>query len=170
MAIGYQDVRVPKSKLERLKKEMDLEKGPKKYGKYKAWLHYANLDMWQKQGHHFHYVTECADGKRKLLCTCGLFMEEADSKTDRAISPQLALRVGELLLDRVQALKGHRSLDDFKGRTCALIVDFVWKEELNKYLWTAYCQECGEFVIEREHLEARGFVSLHNAHCLVGDE
>lgn len=170
MAIGYEDVRVPKVKLERLKRELDREKGPKKYGKYKAWLHYANLDSWQKQGHHFHYLTDCSGGKRKLICTCGLFMEEADSLSDRAISPELAKRVGELLIDRVQALKGHRSLDDFKAPTCALIIDFVWKEELKKYLWTAYCQECGEFVIERENLEARGFVSLHNALCSVGDE
>ena len=97
-------------------------------------------------------------------------MEEADSLTDKAISSDLALKVGELLLDRVQAVKGHRSLDDFTARTCALIVNFVWKEELKEYLWTAYCQECGEFVIERSNLEARGFVSLHNAHCLVAHE
>ena len=170
MAIGYQDVRVSKAKLERLERERDLAKGPEKYGRYKAWLHFANLDMWQKQGHHFHYLTDVSDGKRKLLCTCGLFMEEADSDSPQAISSDLALRVGELLLDRVQALRGHRNLDDLKGWTCALIVDFVWKEELSKHLWTAYCQECGEFVVEKENIEARGFVSLHNAHCLVSHE
>lgn len=170
MAIGYQNVKVSKSKVERLRLEMDREKGPRKFGRYKAWLHYANLEMWQKQGHHFQYLTEVSKGKRKLICTCGLFMEEADSTTEQAISPELALRVGELLLDRVQALKGHRSLDDFTAKTCALIVNFVWKEELKQYLWTAYCQECGEFVIERNNLEARGFVSLHNANCLVADE
>jgi len=97
-------------------------------------------------------------------------MEEADSFTERAISAEMALKVVELLIDRVQALKGHRNLDDFVGRTCALIVNFVWKEELKEYLWTAYCQECGEFVIDRSNLEARGFVSLHNANCLVSDE
>lgn len=170
MAIGYQNVKVSKSKVERLRLEMDREKGPRKFGRYKAWLHYANLEMWQKQGHHFQYLTEVSKEKRKLICTCGLFMEEADSTTEQAISPELALRVGELLLDRVQALKGHRSLDDFTAKTCALIVNFVWKEELKQYLWTAYCQECGEFVIERNNLEARGFVSLHNANCLVADE
>ena len=69
MAIGYQDVRVSKAKLERLERERDLAKGPEKYGRYKAWLHFANLDMWQKQGHHFHYLTDVSDGKRKLLCT-----------------------------------------------------------------------------------------------------
>jgi hypothetical protein len=97
-------------------------------------------------------------------------MEEADSDSPQAISLDLALRVGELLLDRVQALRGHRNLDDFTGWACALIVDFVWKEELSKYLWTAYCQECGDFVVEKENIEARGFVSLHNAHCLVSHE
>jgi len=170
MAIGYQDVRVSKAKLERLEKERDLAKGPTKYGRYKAWLHFANLDMWQKQGHHFHYLTDVSDEKRRLICTCGLFMEEVDSQSPNAISSDLALRVGELFLDRVQALKGHRNLDDFEGRTCALIVDFAWKEELSKHLWTAYCQECGEFVVEKENVEARGFVSLHNAHCSVPNE
>ena len=79
MAIGYKDVQVPKKKLEKLKRELDLATGPRKYGRYKAWLHYANLDMWQKQGHHFHYITEVSDGRRYLICTCGLYMEEGDS-------------------------------------------------------------------------------------------
>ena len=170
MAIGYKDVQVPKKKLEKLKRELDLATGPRKYGRYKAWLHYANLDMWQKQGHHFHYITEVSDGRRYLICTCGLYMEEADSASEQAIPLESARRVGELLLDRVQALKGHRSLVDFTSRTCALTVNYFWKEELNQYLWTAYCQGCGEFVIDRSNLEARGFVSLHNAHCLVRHE
>jgi hypothetical protein len=170
MAIGYQNVRVSKAKLEKLERERDLEKGPKRFGKYKAWLHFANLDMWQKQGHHFHYLTDVSGGKQKLLCTCGLFMEDADSQSSQAISSDLALRVGELLLDRLQALKGHKNLDDFRGLNCALIVDLAWNEVLNRHLWTAYCQECGDFVVEKENIEARGFVSLHNANCLVSHE
>ena len=85
MAIGYQDVRVSKAKLERLEKVMDLAKGPKKYGPYKAWLHFANLDMWQKQGHHFHYLTGVSDRERKVLCTWGSIDEREQFNGARSL-------------------------------------------------------------------------------------
>ena len=58
MSIGYKKVQVSKEKLSRLKLEMDNAPRSQKYGRFKAWLHFANLDMWQAQGHHFHYLTE----------------------------------------------------------------------------------------------------------------
>ena len=170
MSIGYLDVQVPKEKLKRLKNEMDKASSSQKYGRYKAWLHYANLDMWQAQGHHFHFLTEVGQERKQLICTCGLYMVEGEELEDLVIEKSLALRVGELLLDRLQTAKGHRSLEDFKTLTCALIVDYVWKSEKGDYLWTAYCQECGELVVEQRNELAKSFVDAHNAKCMVRNE
>ena len=46
----YKDVRVSERLLDRLKKEQDEAEGMAKYGRFKTWLHYANLKSWQEQG------------------------------------------------------------------------------------------------------------------------
>jgi hypothetical protein len=166
MSIGYQEVSVSPEKLKKLKRDLDEASGPKKYGRFKAWLHFANLDSWQKQGHHFHYLTDVSESSRKLLCTCGLYVEgELDESF--AISNSLAFKLSEFLLDRVQTAKGHRDLGDFRSPTCALIIDFKWEEKLGDYLWTAYCQECGEVIVESRNEVAKKFVQDHNSKCLV---
>ena len=52
----YVDTYVDPAYLASLKKAMDDEHSPKKYGKFKAWLHYANLQRWQNQGWHYAYL------------------------------------------------------------------------------------------------------------------
>ena len=170
MSIGYKEVRVPAELLAECEREKKLATGWGKYAKFKQWLHYANLDRWQKQGHHFHYLTEVGQERKQIICTCGLYMVEGEELEDLVIEKSLALRVGELLLDRLQTVKGHRSLDDFKTLTCALIVDFVWKSEIGDYLWTAYCQECGDLVVQQRNESAKSFVDAHNAKCMVCHE
>jgi len=170
MSIGYKEVRVPAELLAECEREKQLATGWGKYAKFRQWLHYANLDRWQKQGHHFHYLTEVGQERKQLNCTCGLYLVEGDELEDLVIEKSLAMRVGELLLDRLQTVKGHRSLDDFKTPTCALIVDYVWKSEIGDYLWTAYCQECGDLVVEQQSELAKSFVDAHNAKCMVGHE
>jgi hypothetical protein len=170
MSIGYKEVRVPAELLAECEKEKQLATGWGKYAKFKQWLHYANLDRWQEQGHHFHYLTKVGHERKQLICTCGFYLVEGDELEDLVIEKSLALRVGELLLDRLQSVKGHRSLDDFKTPTCALIVDYVWKSEIGDYLWTAYCQECGELVVEQRNELAKSFVDTHNAKCMVRHE
>jgi hypothetical protein len=170
MSIGYKEVRVSAELLAECEKEKQLATGWGKYAKFKQWLHYANLDRWQKQGHHFHYLTEVGQARKQLICTCGLYLVAGEQLEDLVIERSLALRVGELLLDRLQTVKGHRNLDDFKTPTCALIVDYVWKSEIGDYLWTAYCQECGDLVVEQRNELAKNFVDAHNAKCIVRHE
>ena len=169
MSIGYQEVQVPAETLVELKAAMDSAEGMKKYGRFKAWLHYANLDRWQKQGHHFHYVTHVSESSRKLLCTCGLFVEgEIDDAF--TIPDSMAFKLSEFLLDRVQTTRGHRDLEDFSSPICSLIIDYKWEESLGDYLWTAYCQECGALVVEVRNEVAKKFVKEHNSECLVSRE
>ena len=170
MSIGYKEVRVPAELLAECEREKQLATGWGKYARFKQWLHYANLDRWQKQGHHFHYLTEVGPERKQLICTCGLYLVESENLEGLVIEKSLALRVGELLLDRLQSVKGHRNLEDFKTLTCALIVDFVWKSEIGDYLWTAYCQECGDLVVEQRNELAKTFVDAHNTKCMVGHE
>ena len=167
MSIGYIDVSVSPELLARCEAEKQKATGWGKYGKFKKWLDYANLDHWQKQGHHFHYLTNVSYERKRWICTCGLYLVAGEDLEHLVIEKSLALRVGELLLDRLQTVKGHRNLDDFKTPTCALIVDYVWKSEIGDYLWTAYCQECGDLVVEQRNELAKSFVDAHNAKCMV---
>ena len=43
----YIDVSVSAQLLQDLHSKMDGEVGMAKYGRFKAWLHYANLNSWQ---------------------------------------------------------------------------------------------------------------------------
>ena len=147
MSIGYQSVQVSPVRLLELKQEMDSAEGEKKYYRFKGWLHYANLDRWQRQGHHFHYLTDCSDGGKKLLCTCGLFIEEP-LDDEASISQRIKSKLSDFNLDGVQMARGHRSLDDFSSSTAALIFNFIWDSKSGDYIWSSYCQICGEVLVE----------------------
>jgi len=167
MSIGYRDVSVSPELLARYEAEKQKATGWGKYAKFKQWLHYANLNSWQKQGHHFHYLTDVSFERKRWICTCGLYLDEGDSADERTISRDIALKLGQRLLDRLQTIKAHRSFEDFRSPICALIIDFVWEPKVGDYLWTAYCQECGEEVVESRNEVAKKFVQDHNSQCLV---
>ena len=169
MSIGYQEVQVSAETLVELKGAMDSAEGMKKNGSFKAWLYYSNLYRWQKQGHHFHYLTDFDQKSRKLLCTCGLSLKgEIEEKF--TIPDSIAFKLSEFLLDRVQTAKGHRGLENFRSPICSLIIDYKWERSIWDYLWTAYCQECGAIVAEVRNEVAKKFVKAHNSECLVSRE
>jgi hypothetical protein len=47
----------------------------------------------------------------------------------------------------------------------ALIVGFIYKEEVDEYLWTSICQQCGVYQIEVKNADAKSFVKTHNKIC-----
>ena len=163
--ISYQNVVVTEAKLDKLKKEQEeAVKGMAKYGRYKAWLHYANLQSWQRQGHHFRYLS----GDNADHCTCGLVLHENGSSDEEiavVISKSVQDKLDGLNLEQIQKVRGHVELPSLKGETVALIVDYIYKEELNDYLWTVICQQCGEFHVELKNLDAKIFVESHNKFC-----
>jgi hypothetical protein len=164
MSIGYSNIRVSEEKLLLLKRELDDAPNENKYYKFRTWLHHANLDNWQRQGHHFQFLTQAGGEEEKLICTCGLFVE-GQLKAGEEIHSGLAAQLSTYSLDQVQIAKGHRSLDDFKSETVALIFSYLYEPELDRYLWSAYCQVCGEVLIERKNDEAKKFVRDHNSAC-----
>lgn len=155
----YVNTFVDPKRLELLKQEMDLEKSPKKYYRYKAWLHYANLKSWQEQGWHWGYVNNSG---REYHCTCGLV---AGINQPSGLSSSVQQKLLEFKLDDVQRIKGHRSLPGFDKLVVALFVDFKWDETAQIYLWSAICQKCGEFVVEANPIDAVAFVTKHNEGC-----
>ena len=163
--ISYQIVVVTEAKLDKLKKDQEeAAKGMAKYGRYKAWLHYANLQSWQRQGHHFHYLS----GDNADHCTCGLVLHENGSSDEEiavVISKSVQDKLDGLNLEQIQKVRGHVGLPSLKGETVALIVDYIYREELDYYLWTAICQQCGEYVIGVRDTEADSFVKSHNKIC-----
>ena len=160
MAIGYEKVDLSERTLERLRQEMEKAEPLKRFGRYKAWLHYANLKRWREQGHHFHYLS----GPNSIHCTCGLVINrDEDGSFDWDVS-----EVGEissLKLDDVHWVKGHLNLPSGRGRTVALIYNFFYAKEVNKYFWDAFCQECGSVTQKKVLLEAKEFVKEHNKTC-----
>jgi hypothetical protein len=47
----------------------------------------------------------------------------------------------------------------------ALIVGFIYKEDINEYLWTAICQQCGDYEVEVKNADAKSFIKTHNRIC-----
>ena len=68
-------------------------------------------------------------------------------------------------LEQIHLAKGHKGLPFLKGETVALIVNYVYKEEIGDYLWTAICQECGSFETEVKNSDAKLFITTHNKSC-----
>lgn len=162
--ISYEKVVVTEAKLDKLKREQDKAEGMAKYGRFKAWLHYANLRSWQRQGHHFRYLS----GEGTEFCTCGLVLQEngtSDQEIAVVISKSIQDKLVVLNLEQIQMVRGHVGLPSLKGETVALIVDFIYREDLNDYLWTVICQQCGEYKEEQVNMDAYSFVETHNKIC-----
>ena len=167
MFISYEDAKVPGSYLAKLKRMMDETVGEKKYYRYKAWLHYANLDMWQGQGHHFLYMS----GDKGGYCTCGLIVSKSERvgmvlahEVDRKVAKALA----HLNLKPVYFVRGHVNLPSLRGKTVALVVDYKWDEDVQKYFWDVICQRCAAFELQILQDAAAKFVKAHNACCKGG--
>jgi len=162
--ISYVEVKVTETKLDKLKQDQEDAEGMARYGRFKAWLHYANLQSWQGQGHHFRYLS----GVNSEFCTCGLVLHENGSSDEElavVISKSVQDKLDGLNLEQIQKVRGHVGLPSLKGETVALIVDYIYREELNYYLWTAICQQCGEYVVGVRDTEADSFVKSHNKIC-----
>jgi len=150
----YVDVTVSKELLERLEKDKQEAVGQARYGRFKAWLHYANLASWQGQGWHVNYLNYMG---KELHCTCGLSIP-IDAEPE-------AEEVKGVHLDRVQRAYGHRNLPTFEGVTIAFIVDYEWRSELGDYWYQAFCQGCGELSQICPPASAKEFVRAHNENC-----
>ena len=81
------------------------------------------------------------------------------------ISKSVQDKLGGLNLEQIQKVRGHVVLPSLKGETVALIVDYIYREELDYYLWTAICQQCGEYVVGVRDTDADLFVESHNTIC-----
>jgi hypothetical protein len=150
----YVDVSVSDELLTRLKREQDAAVGMARYGRFKAWLHYANLNSWQHQKWHWGYVNNAG---KEWHCTCGLVVE-MDAKPE-------VKGLAQLELDAAHRAKGHRKLPEFGEVVVAFIYDYKWMEELGVYYFDAFCQVCGDFVLTRPGKEADTFAEIHNISC-----
>jgi hypothetical protein len=152
----YSNVKVSERLLDRLKKEQDEAEGMARYGRFKAWLHYANLKRWQEQGWHFNYLD--SGSELKSYCTCGLTVGIDDEPEVNGFE--------ELKLDLVQGTRGHRNLPSLEGGCVAFIYDYKLMEVDDQYFYTALCQSCGSFTELLPGGEADAFVNRHNQACM----
>jgi hypothetical protein len=152
----YAKVFVSEELLVRLKQEQDRAEGMTKYWRFKAWLHYANLQTWQDQGWHFNYL----DSGNELthICTCGLSVHIDDE-------PEVS-GFDQLNLDLVQGTRGHRNLPSLEGVCVAFIYNYKLMEKEDTYFYTALCQACGAHTELLPGKAADAFVDEHNQKCM----
>ena len=151
---SYVDVSVSDETLTKLKRAQNEAEGMAKYGRFKAWLHYANLNSWQNQKWHWGYVNHCGEEWR---CTCGLVIPMGAKHEVTGLE--------HLELDAAHRARGHRSLPNFGEQVVAFIYDYKWMEERGVYYFDAFCQVCGDSVKERPGKDADLFAQIHNISC-----
>ena len=162
--ISYEYVVVTTEDLREMKAKLDAAPDKAKYAIFRALLFYGNLRRWQKQGFHWLYTS----GPGTQHCTCGLVLNEngtSDQEIAVVISKNVQNKLDGLELEQIQMVRGHVGLPSLKGDTVALIVEYIYREELDYYLWTAICQQCGEYVVGVRDTEADSFVKSHNSIC-----
>jgi len=152
----YSNVLVSDAMLSRLESEMNAAEGMARYGRYKNWLHYANLRRWQDQGWHFHYLS--SGSERHAYCTCGLAVGVDDN-------PEV-VGLDVLKLDVVQSARGHRNLPSLKGVCEAFIFEYEFIREKDSYYFRAVCQACRSYTELLPGAEADAFVDRHNQSCM----
>ena len=162
--ITYEDVHVTAQFLQELKAEIEAADDRAKYGLFRTRLFYGNLRRWQRQGLHCIYT----NGAGTEHCTCGLVLHEHGN-----FYQEIAVKVTKKIEDKLDGIEleqihlawGHRELPSLKGKSVALIVGFIYKEEIDEYLWTSICQRCGDYQIEVKNDDAKSFVKTHNKIC-----
>jgi hypothetical protein len=162
--VTYEDVLVTAEYLKQLRAEIKAADVRAKYGLFRTSLFYGNLRRWQRQGWHCEYES----GPGTTHCTCGLVLQEngtADQELAVVISKNVQQKLDGIELEQIHLVRGHNSLPSLKGETVALIVGFIYKEEVDEYLWTSICQQCGDYQIEGKNADAKSFVKTHNRMC-----
>ena len=162
--VSYEDVAVTTEFLRQIKAELKTADDRAKYGLFRSNLFYGNLRRWQRQGWHCVYT----NGEGTEHCTCGLVLDEngtADQEIAVVISTNVERMLDGIELEQIHQVRGHIGLPSLKGETVALIVDFIYKEEVGDYLWTVICQECGLSETEVKNSDAKLLVKTHNKSC-----
>lgn len=162
--VTYEDVLVTAEYLKQLKVDIKAADVRAKYGLFRASLFYGNLRRWQRQGWHCVYT----NGPGTTNCTCGLVLSEsgaADQSKAVVLSSTVQAKLDGIELEEIHLVRGHLDLPSLKGETVALIVNYVYKEDISEYLWTSICQLCGDHQLEVTKNEAKQFVKIHNKVC-----
>jgi len=162
--VSYEDVVVTTEYLRQIKAELKTADDPAKYGLFRSSLFYGNLRRWQRQGWHCVYT----NGEGAEHCTCGLVLHEngtVDQEIAVVISTNVQRKLDGIELEQIHQVRGHIGLPSLKGETVALIVNFIYKEDIKDYLWAAICQKCGVYEVEVKNADAQSFVKTHNRIC-----
>ena len=162
--VTYEDVLVTTEYLKHLKSEIKAADVRAKYGLFRSSLFYGNLRRWQRQGWHCEY----ASGPGTTHCTCGLVLNEngtAEQKVAVVIPDDIKHKFDGIELELIHQVMGHKGLPSLKDEVVALIVNYVYKEHISDYLWTAICQQCGDYQVEVNNADAKSFVKSHNKLC-----
>ncbi|MEN9922675.1 MAG: hypothetical protein RIS09_189 [Actinomycetota bacterium] len=158
--LRYARIQVTDERLAIARKKYDDTNDPSKYYKFKEWLHYANLQAWQRVSWHTNYSCHDERGATYLCCTCGLQVRE--NKLEKVANASDVLPEPLADISPLARVKHHVDFKDPSKLVCAFITNYRWDSEKNCYFWTAYCQACLDFVKEGYHQDALIFVETHD--------
>lgn len=158
--LRYTDIQVSDERLALARKKYDDTNDMSKYYKFKEWLHYANLQSWQRDSWHSNYSYYEVRGRTYLSCTCGLQVRE--DKLEKVAISQDVLPEPLSHISSLARVRHHLDFKDQSTRVCALIFDYHWESERNCYVWDAYCQGCLDYVVNANHAAALLFIQTHN--------
>ena len=165
MAIYYKNVQVTEEYIQELHLEKKVE-GWGAFAQFKTRLYYGNLRRRQLQGLHEIVMQGYSNtGAREFHCICGMYFQDSDLVETDVIPQEVQIKTQDLKIDEIQRVRGHRSLEDFKSITVAILVNFLWEPKIGDYLWIAFCQECGESIKLVINSKAKAFVATHNQSC-----
>jgi len=151
----YDDNKVTNAEVASLKRRVSSAPREAKLGRWYAARHSSSLQRDQNSGYHWQYLK----GEGNLHCTCGLVIYGDE------LLP-LHYPNADLNLHPLPLIAGHRNLPSCEGETVALIVRYTPIDKVGNWVWTAFCQVCGDHVKDVPLADAKEFVSGHNQSCV----
>ena len=145
-----------------------------RFGRWKALMHYRNLQTYQGTGEHFIYLRgRNSEGIESIYCPCGLVITRNPElgAIRTAITDQKVLKKLESLkLNELQLTIGHRQAAHKETIVTAFVLVGFTHPERGVYCYKVICQVCGDGLLEAEKNEKDAFLLYHNEHCKVSSE
>ena len=167
--VFYEENYVSNKEIAEYEKVFNKAVGMARYGRWKALMHYRNLQSYQGAGEHFIYLNGRGDeGIESSYCPCGLVITKSSERGDtrKAITDQRVLKkLAPFKLNELQLTIGHRQAANIARIVTAFVLVAFTHPERGVYCYKVICQVCGDGLLEAEKLEKDAFLQQHNSRC-----
>lgn len=165
----YEDNLVTKEYLEKLEEDFNNAEGMARFGRWKAKMHYLNLQSYQGSGEHFVYLRGAGDEGTTEYCPCGLVIAEepVQGSVERiaVTDPKVLKKLESISLHPLQLTVGHRNYDEPEKVLTAFTLFAHIDNDNGMYVFDVICQGCGANHIGLEKPARDKFLKQHNEKC-----